>query len=74
MFSDVLKIMSGDCSLLAEDMQGMSHEAATGKKASRKSLEPITRLRKDIKELKEAEEEDPNVQFVNDKLRDIFGG
>lgn len=38
---------------------------------SKLSIEPMTRLRKDVKEVKEAEE-NPEIQFVVDKLGDIF--
>ena len=74
MLEDTLKSMSEDCKLLVNDMQGMLHEFATGDKASRKSIEPITRLRKTTEDLKEAEATDPKIQFIKDKLSDIFGG
>lgn len=73
MLDEMFKSMGADCILLADDVNGMIRELSTGDKASRKSIEPITRLRKTIEELKTVEETDPNVQFIYDKLSDIFG-
>jgi len=73
--SDHFKSMSKDCFILASDVNAMIHAKSKGDKqpASRKSLEPVTRLRKDSKELTEAEGRDPEEQFIVDKLNDIFG-
>jgi hypothetical protein len=62
--------------LLISDLQAMLNSKSNGenKVASRKSLEPTVRLRKDVEELKEVKENDPEVQFIIDKLGDIFGG
>lgn len=62
--------------VLAEDMESMvdARKGGVEKKASRKSLEPITILRKDTEELKKVKSRDPDVQFVLDRMKDIFGG
>jgi len=62
--------------LLISDLQSMINVKSKGedKIASRKSLEPTVRLRKDADELTEVKENDPEVQFIIDKLGDIFGG
>lgn len=44
------------------------------KPTSRKSLEPMTRLRKNIKEATEISKLDPDVRFIKDKLNDIIEG
>jgi hypothetical protein len=73
MFSDILQKMGEDCKFLSEDVAGIAHEVVSGDKTSRKSLEKTTILRKNTEELVAAEKEDPNVQFIKDKITDIFG-
>lgn len=75
-FSDRLAKASADSKTLMDDIQAMINKRKKGDKtpASRKSLEPITRLRKDKEELIRVEETDPEIQFICDKLRDICGG
>ncbi len=62
--------------LLASDIQSMINVKSKGedKVASRKSLEPTVRLRKNAEELTEVVNTNPEVQFILDKLGDIFGG
>jgi len=62
--------------LLAGDIQSMINIKSKGedKVASRKSLEPTVRLRSGADELTEVKNTDPEVQFIIDKLRDVFGG
>ena len=74
MMSEYFSKIIDDCGILVEDIQGIINELNTGTTASRKSLEKTTRLRKDVEELKSVENTDINVQFVKDKLTDIFGG
>jgi len=76
MFAKMLERISEKSKILVEDVEAILHEKKQGsdKQPSRKSLEPITRLRKDSQELTEADETDPNIQFVKDKMKDIFGG
>ena len=71
MLSEDLLDLSAKCKLLQSDVVGIKSEESG--KSSRKSLEPITRLRKNTEELRKVEETDPNVQFVLDKLKDIIG-
>ena len=75
MLTDVFRIMSEKCGLLGSDIQGIIYKNRTGVKASRKSLEQTTILRKNSQELREAAAEDPDVQFIKDQLNNIiFGG
>ena len=60
-----------DINTLRSDVQKMIAASETGEKASRSSLEPTTRLRKDEKEIEKAKE-DPDMQFVEDQLGDIL--
>jgi len=57
---------------LTEDMKSMKHGLKTVKPYSRRTVEPITRLRKSESELKEAKD-NPNEQFIKDRLHDILG-
>ena len=74
--ADTLRKAAEDSRLLVEDLQAMINNKKKGdpSTASRKSLEPITRLRKNTEELLAAEERSPEEQFVIDKLKDIIGG
>ena len=76
-FAEKISSMSRGCYILAEDINAILYsKVASGEPleiASRKSLEPVTRLRKNAKELTQAEERDPQDQFILDKLTDIFG-
>jgi len=62
--------------LLVSDIQSIIDAKSNGedKMASRKSLEPTVRLRKDSEELRKVANSDPEEQFIIDKLGDIFGG
>lgn len=77
-FVEKISSMSKNCLILAGDINAIVYSKINSsepeKIASRKSLEPITRLRKNTKELKAAADRDPQDQFVFDKLTDIFGG
>jgi len=42
------------------------------KQFSMKSFQPVTRLRKNKKEIEDAKQ-NPELTFINDKLKDIFG-
>lgn len=56
-----------------EDGTGASKKSSMGNRIiSSTTPEPMTRLRKDVGELKQAEE-DPVGQFLKDRLNDIFG-
>jgi len=76
MLSNMLKRASERSKLLADDMAAIVNERKQGsdKQASRKSLEPTTRLRKNSQELMDAQVTDPEIQFIKDKTTDIFGG
>ena len=71
---DIFLKASGDCKLLSEDIQAMIAGIKDKKKSSRKSLEPMTRLRKDTEELIRVDNTNPDEQFILDKLADIFKG
>lgn len=77
-FAEKISSMSKDCLLLSDDINAIIHSRIKSsepeKIASRKSLEPMARLRKNAEDLKNAAERDPQDQFVLDKLTDIFGG
>jgi len=68
-----LQTFEEDCKLLASDVQAMINAANNDKKASRKSLESTTILRKDTEELIDAEKEDPDMQFIIDQFSEILG-
>ena len=72
-FGQELKKATEDCNLLNSDIQAMINAKKNDTKASRKSIEPMTRLRKSIEELKAVTQEDPDIQFISDKLGDIMG-
>jgi len=58
---------------LTQDIGRIVEQKKSGKKASKKSLQPTTRLRKDKDALKKAQD-DPDTTFILDKLNDIFEG
>jgi len=62
-----------DIDTLKTDIEKISISSKTGEKASRSSLEPITRLRKNKEEIEKAKE-NPEIQFIEDKLNDILKG
>ena len=72
-FGDILEKAAIDCNLLQNDMQAIINAKRNNTQASRKSIEPITRLRKSIEELKSVAQEDPDTQFISDKFKDIVG-
>ena len=80
--SGELQRASEGANLLVEDINSIFRERQDNVEkekndfsiVSKKSLEPITRLRKNKKELMDAEQNDPELQFIFDKLTDIFGG
>ena len=80
MVEKMFRQIGEDCSLLADDIISILRsrlEKETTEEstiASKKSLEPMTRLRKNVAELTAAENNDPDLQFIEDKFKDIFGG
>jgi hypothetical protein len=62
--------------LLEQDAQKISNSFKNNLETpiSKTSLEPITRLRKDTKELKKVKSTNPDIQFIKDKLKDIIRG
>jgi len=67
--ADMIRLLDGD-------IQSMINANSKGedKVASRKSLEPTVRLRNSVEELTEVKNTDPEIQFIIDKLSDVFGG
>ena len=74
--ADTLAEMARETRLLGSDLEAIVHKKKQGDTdtASRRSLEPVTRLRKNKEELIKVQNTDQDVQFVKDKLSDIFGG
>lgn len=75
MLEELFSRMSRELYILSQDIYGMAHSVGEGGKpedAPRKSLEPITRLRKDKEELEKVENTDPGIQFIKDKAKDII--
>ena len=72
-FANNFKKATKDCNLLQSDMQAMINAKKNDSQASRKSIEPMTRVRKSIEELKCVSQEDPDIQFISDKFDDIMG-
>lgn len=72
----ILETLSLKLNLLRSDMEGIINyiDNNQNKEPSRKSLEPLTRLRKSSKELEDAQNENPHLLFIKDKLEDIFKG
>lgn len=64
-----------DLNILSQDIESIIHASKQNSEqsVSRKSLEPTVRLRKNSEELQKASEANPNMQFVRDKINDIFG-
>lgn len=58
--------------VLISDVEAMQQGIAKNKPFSRRSLEPMTRLRNSKEELDKAKA-NPNEQFIEDKINDIFG-
>ena len=57
---------------LINDMESMKHGIKEEKPYSRQTVEPMTRLRDNTKELEVAKEK-PDEQFIKDRLNDILG-
>jgi hypothetical protein len=75
MLSKFLEKASAKTNLLAQDVSSIAHNKKEGTSpSSRKSVEPITRLRKDKAELEQVNNTDPEIQFIKDQLNDVFGG
>lgn len=60
-----------DLKILLSDIARIKKTIGTEEKASRQSLEKMTRLRKNKEEVEEAQE-NPDMQFIQDKLNDII--
>ena len=72
--AEYLAIKSNELGALTSDMNRIIYSKKTGEeKYSRKSLEHVTKLRKNTQELKEAAARDKDEQFVLDQLNKIFG-
>jgi hypothetical protein len=67
----ILQKISLDLKILMQDSIGILNEMEKGseKTPSRKSIEPMTRLRDNIQNFSEVDE---RVLFIKDKLNDIF--
>ena len=63
---------AADIKLLHHDIQAIKDAKNTDTVASKKSLQPRTRLRDNRQELIEAQKEDPDIQFIYDKIKDIL--
>ena len=72
MFSDMLKKAEEDLKILIGDIEKID-QSNEGEDISKKSLEPLTRMRNSIEEAKEAQAMNPHVLFVHDKISDILG-
>ena len=68
-FAEKLKFKSLKINTFAEDLKSMENGITNNKPYSRKTVEPMTRLRKPLERV----EEDPNEQFIKDQLHDILG-
>lgn len=64
-----LKTLAKDVEMMASDLSKPEEE----KKKSFKSLQPMTRIRKDVTAVKKAEA-NPEIAFIEDKLKDLFKG
>lgn len=71
-FSNELKAKSDALSTLAQDIESMKHGKKNNKPYSRKTVEPVTRIRSSVEDLKKAQET-PDEQFVKDRFHDILG-
>ena len=74
MLYEYLSKMSQNSGILREDIASIVHGKENDTSISKKSLEPITILRKDKAELEKADANDKDVQFVIDKTNSIFTG
>ena len=73
MFGDYFKKIAGDLRLLSEDIDKMiSNKEGEAPHMSPNSIQPQTRIYKDVSEAKEAQE-NPEIAFVKGKLKDILG-
>jgi hypothetical protein len=70
--ADLLCTKSSELKTLIGDIYAMAYAAKTKTVASRKTVEPMTRLRKNVSELEEAKK-NPDEQFVKDRIKDIIG-
>ena len=57
---------------LTDDMDAMKDGIKNNKPYSRQTIEPMTRLRKTVKDL-EVAKANPNRQFIRDRTHDILG-
>ena len=63
---------ASDINILHGDIQAIKFAKENDTVASKKSLEPRTRLRENRQELRAAQAEDPDIQFIYDKINDIL--
>ncbi len=71
MLSKIFENQGKNVLLLAEDVAGI---IVNGENASRKSLEPMTILRKNEADVKDAMSRDSSTQFILDQLAKIMSG
>ena len=70
--ADLFNEKSSNLKTLISDINGMINASKTKTVASRKTVEPMTRLRKNVSELEEAKK-NPDEQFIKDRIKDIIG-
>jgi hypothetical protein len=56
----------------SNDLESMKNGKENNKPYSKQTIEPMTRLRSSVEELKEAKA-NPDEQFIKDQLHDILG-
>ena len=72
--AEYLAVKSRELKTLTSDINRIVYAKKNGEKnPSRKSLEHVTKLRKNSNELKEADLRDKDEQFILDQLNKIFG-
>lgn len=76
MFSETLERLAWDSSIFAQDLASISHNIKQGeeKPAPKKTLEPTVRLMQSKEEIKNSQETNPDLQFINEQLQDLFKG
>ena len=67
-----LKSKSEAMSTLIQDIESMKEGKKNKKPYSRRTVEPMTRIRSTVEELETAKA-NPDEQFVKDRLHDILG-
>lgn len=71
-FANELKTKSNALLTLTQDMESMKNGLKNNKPYSRKTVEPMTRLRKSEADLKRAKDK-PDEKFIEDRINDILG-